>query len=231
MPQGPSPLKSLPESLHSTPESPVSQPSTTPPDSENPPEQGLLSPAQRQSLAQAQKELKKILKAVRVATFNATTSLVLAAISLLFAWLSIESLLIGLGLAAIAWIEFRGRKLLNQLHPAGLRLLAWNQFALLGLITLYCLWAIYQSWASGNRAEEYSQYFQGNPELESMLVPLLDLEKTLSIVLYCCVIGASVIVQGLTALYYFRRLRMLEGYLKLTPAWILDLQRHLNMTA
>ena len=42
---------------------------------------------------------------------------------------------------------------------------------------------------------------------------------------YCLVIMATVIFQGLNARYYYRRVERLEEHVHRTPSWALDLQR------
>ena len=59
-----------------------------------------------------------------------------------------------------------------------------------------------------------------------MLGPVVDLHVTLTLAVYGTVVVVGVIFQGLNALYYFNRGKLLEVYLRQTPAWIVQLQRH-----
>jgi hypothetical protein len=54
---------------------------------------------------------------------------------------------------------------------------------------------------------------------------LPDLLKMLSVIIYGSVIVATVIFQGLNALYYFSRAKILQAYLNETPPWIIEVQR------
>jgi hypothetical protein len=53
-----------------------------------------------------------------------------------------------------------------------------------------------------------------------------NLYKTLAVAAYGALIAGSVIFQGLNALYYFTRARILRGYLEQTPPWVVELLRH-----
>ncbi|MGD9636031.1 MAG: hypothetical protein AB7G28_25405 [Pirellulales bacterium] len=194
---------------------PVVMPPTDPP----------LSASHHQALAAASGRAEPIRRACRVATFNAWTTAVLAALSAPFALFSLAGLAVFAGLAAVAWNEFRGRERLRQFDPAGASILGWNQLGLLALITVYCLWAIYSNlWGS----ESIDAQLRANPELKAAfgsLDGLSQMVEPIVLAFYGLVIALSTLFQGGNALYYFTRRKYVETYVRETPEWVIDLQR------
>jgi hypothetical protein len=177
------------------------------------------------ALAAAKPRLKKVRTAVRVATFNGWTIGVLAALSVPFAFYSVEGMLIALGLAIVAYLEFRGRRGLRQFDPSAAALLGWNQIGLLTLITAYCLWAL---WGALSGPGPLATEIKAQPELGEALgsVEGVDsLYKGIAIAFYGMVILLSLIFQGLNAVYYFTRRKHIVACLRDTPEWVLDLER------
>jgi ABC-type proline/glycine betaine transport system permease subunit len=182
-----------------------------------------------QALAKANQRAGKLRSAATVAFFNGTC---LAVFSILaFLWLVAAAafgefdwvaLVMGAGLGILARNEYRGRGLLRQFDPRAPRLLGFNQLALLGLIVAYAAWMMAVSaFGSGPYDEEIRQH----PRLAEMLGNIGDLHKTLSLVVYGTVIAVTVVFQGLNALYYFTRAKVLRSYIEKTPDWVVDLQR------
>lgn len=190
-----------------------------------PPTDPPLSETHHRALAAARERAEPVRRAVRVATFNAWTTAVLAALSAPFALFGVAGLVIFVGLAAIAWNEFRGRRRLQDFDPAGASILGWNQLGLLALITVYCLWAIYSNlWGS----ESIDAQLRANPELGAAvgsLGGLAELVEPIVLAFYGLVIALSAVFQGGNALYYFSRRKCVETYVRETPAWVHDLQR------
>ena len=164
----------------------------------------------------ADERLGKVLKAGRLATFNAWTLAAFGALSLLFAFGSVTALIVGAALLLLAWIEFRGRAALRRLEPGGLRLLGWNQIALFVLLAAYCLRSIHVLRTRPPEQLETAAALAGLPF--RALVTLL-------VVTYVAVIVVSLVVQGLFAAYYWSRGRLLVEHLEETPAPALDRQR------
>jgi hypothetical protein len=185
-----------------------------------------LSPEHYGALAAAKPRLKKVRAAIRVATFNAWTIGVLAALSVPFAFFSIEGMLMALGLCIIAYIEFRGRRGLLQYDPSAATLLGWNQVGLLTLITAYCLWVL---WAALRGPGPLATELQAQPELGEALGSVEEIDslyRGVAVVFYGMVILLSLIFQGLTAVYYFTRHKHIVACLLNTPEWVLDLERN-----
>jgi len=176
---------------------------------------GPLSPAQQQELALANARAQKILAATKVATFNGWTIGAFAATTLLFALFSLTALVIGVGMAVVARNEFRGRGLLRRFDAHGPQLLGRNQVGFMTLIIGYCVWSIYGTLTNPIPLEE----------LEAVLGAPAELITNFAVAVYAVVIVLTLLFQGLNARYYFARIKLLQGYLEETPAWIIDLQR------
>ena len=185
------------------------------------PTDGPLTPEHMQELALAKQRSRKLLKAVKVATFNGWCAAIFAACALPFAPFSATALVMAVGLAAVAWNEFRGRRLLRSFDPRGPRVLGWNQLGFMGLLIGYSLWSIYSSLGAGGAYESY----MSDPQLGPMLESFSGLYRTITIAVYGGVIAGALIFQGLTARYYFARCKHLQAYLDETPDWVVELQR------
>ena len=133
---------------------------------------------------------------------------------------SFAGLVIGAGLLAFAWNEFRGRALLRGLDAEGPRALARNQLGLIGGVALYCVWSSYNVW--GNRSGELAQ-------LEAALGIAGDDVARLTVLVYGIVFVLTAIVLGFTARYYLIRARRLEEYRAETPDWVIDIQRSMSL--
>ena len=127
-----------------------------------------------------------------------------------FALFSVTALVMCLALAVVAYNEFRGRKLLDGFEPSGPRTLGWNQLLLMGVLIGYSVWNIY---LAETGPSPYAEQVEATPELGSMLGSIDDLYKTVTLTVYGSLIAASLIFQGLNALYYFSRQKHLQSFL------------------
>jgi hypothetical protein len=190
----------------------------------NPP----LDQSHHRALEAASRRSKPIRKAARVAAFNGWTTAVVALLSAPFACFGLVGLAVFSGLSAATWNEFRGRRRLVAFDPRGATILGWNQLGLLLMIALYCGWSLYHGLAGAGSLEAQ---LAANPDLKDAVGSLEGLEglehlyRTIVVAIYGSVILLSVIFQGANAIYYFTRRRLIENYLRETPAWVLDLQR------
>ncbi len=157
-------------------------------------------------MAEQERSARKVLSAAKLAAFNGWALGISAALSLLFALSSGTALVVGAGLAIVAWNELRGRKLLLRFDPRGPRLLGWNQLGLMGLLVAYCLWSIYVGLTGTS------------PELDALIKQLGplpgssdDLKRTLTLAVYGGVIIGTIIFQGLNGLYYFTRTKHVQA--------------------
>ena len=176
-----------------------------------------LTPAQQQELRDAKERAASFLGSAKVAAFNGWTIGFFGAVSLLFGFFSLTSFLVGIGLAVVARNELVGCKRVRALDASGLELLWRNQIGLIALIVAYCAWSM------------YSTVSVPDPEMAE-LTELIgsgtdELVRSLTLTLYASVIVATVIFQGLNARYYFVRVARMQDYLRLTPPWVLEVQR------
>lgn len=184
-----------------------------------------LNESQRRDLTAGRERARWVRRAASVAGFNGWTIGVLAALSAPFALFSLSGAVLTAGMAAVAYVEFRGRRGLRRFDPSAATLLGYNQLGLLALISGYCVWAM----ASGlGEASSLPAQLAARPELRDVLGPTDTLEATLRVAVvafYGVVILLSVVFQGGNAWYYFTRRRVVEEYLRETPDWVVDLQR------
>lgn len=183
-----------------------------------------LTADQRNELSSAKQSAKKIRSAARVASFNGWSLGIAAAVSAPFALFSVIGLLMAVGLAVLSFNEFRGRTRLLRFDPSATQLLGWNQLALLVMIVSYCLWMLYAGLAGES---SFMAELEAQPELQAALGSMDEmgeLYSSLVVALYGSVIAATVVFQGLNALYYFSRRKYVEAYVHDTPEWVRDVQ-------
>jgi len=196
---------------------------------------GPLTADHMQQLATADVRARKLRKAASVAKFNGYTIAVFSVFSLMWGlgelasdgfnplkldWLTFT---IGAGLGAIAWNELRGRKLLTRFDPRAARLLGLNQVGLMVLIVAYAAWMLYQT-ATG-QTELDQAIRQHGLGASDIAVSIIALAKLLTELVYELLIALTIIFQGLNAVYYFTRAKLLRSYVAETPAWVIELQR------
>jgi hypothetical protein len=173
-------------------------------------------------LRDAKARRKKIDRAGSVATFNGWSTGVFAVISLPFALFSVSGFLMCLGLAVVAYHEFKGRALLRSLDLRGPRVLGYNQIGFGVLIVAYCLWSMFLA-VTG--PDPYAQYMDADPALADMLGGLSEVYVFGSLIVYGFAIVLTVPYQTFMAWYYFGRAKHLSKYLSETPDWVAQAQR------
>ena len=67
------------------------------------------------------------------------------------------------------------------------------------------------------------------PKLKAMFGSIAKLRRLLALGIYGGLILATVVFQGLTAGYYFSRVRHVRDYVRQTPPWVVDLQRRMGL--
>lgn len=176
-----------------------------------------LTPEQQQELHDAKERAGSFMGAAKVAAFNGWTIGFFAVVSILFGLFSLTGLIVGIGLAAVARNELVGRRRIRDLDAGGLELLWRNQIGLMALIIVYCVWSMYRAVAAPDPQIA---------EMSEILGPDTgDLIQSLTLTLYGAVIAATAVFQGLNARYYFVRIDRLQEYLRVTPPWVVELQR------
>jgi hypothetical protein len=162
---------------------------------------------------------RKVRGAARLAAFTGWTLLAFGVLSFLLTFFSLTGVLVGCALGAVGWNELEGRKLVLHFRPEGPRRLARNQLWFLGVIVLYCLWAIYKSW------------FHPLPEA-AQVEDLLELGPgfvaTATSAFYGLVMVVGVAYQLGMHRYHKARVRMVEEYVAETPPWVIEVERVLR---
>ena len=182
---------------------------------------------------QAGERARKIKRAAAVAGFHGWTAAVAAALALLSGFWSVAALVLGLGLAAAAYFELRGRRMLLAFDGRGPRQLALNQALVAGSVAVYCLWQIWDAARAPATSPEMSQLL-ADPAFNELMPNSSEFAASaaegifaIKVGLYGLVIVLTGIYQGLTALYYLSRAKLLAEHRRLTPPWIADIQRRL----
>jgi len=185
-----------------------------------------LTPEQLQAIGEARQRGRKITRATSVATISGWSMAVFAFMTL-FIWLisgdfSLVALLLGIGLAVVAYVELRGAKRLRQLDDTAPRLLGFNQIGLGVMVSLYCCWGMWQAVAGPS---PYDAYLAQSGATAEMMGQIDHLNRAITGAVYAALLCMSVIAQGCTALYYFSRRRHMVRYLSETPDWVVETLR------
>lgn len=206
---------------------------TDPPPSYNAPPGGAGEPGEPggpldeqhyEQLRNAKSRRVKIDRAIGVASFNGWSIGVFAALSALFLLLSFDllGLLITLGLGAVAYHEFKGRRMLRALNVSGPRLLGFNQIGFGVVVVAYCAWTLIAELAGPGA---YAQTIEEHPELAEILGSTEGLYRMVVVLVYGTAIALTIPYQALMAWYYFSRSKHMETYISQTPGWVTDLER------
>jgi hypothetical protein len=184
----------------------------------------LPTPAEvQQQLTAARQAAKKIRRAAAVATTDAWTIAIFAALSLVCGLSGdISGVLLGLAMGVVAYVEFTSASRLRRLDPSAIRRLGYNQFALAGVLIVYALWSLYAA-ASGGGLLAGLNVSEVGLGVNSQQVA--DLGPLLNDAMYGTLIVVAIFGQGSTAWYYFSRGKHLRRYVAETPPWIIEMQR------
>ena len=191
-------------------------------------EPSLLSAEQQQQIAAARRRARKVRRAAGVATFDAWTTSVFAGFSLLFAAVSLAfgdfswlALLVGSGMAVVAYNSFGGARRLRHYDIRAPRRLALNQMLFAAIIIAYCLWRIVAVTTGPGLLEQHPEL--ADPQVQAMLTSTYGIDLTiLALVIYGAVICGTILAQGGAALYYFTRTRHVRTFREQTPPWVLE---------
>lgn len=192
-----------------------------------------LSPEQLASFEKANRCVKKLRRAESAAMADGIITSLCALLSISCLGFGVVNAVIGVALAVVAVNSFRGVARLKRFDPSALRLLAINQIFFASAIVAY---ALYQSWlvavGGSELVNEVMTQLGGGPDSADLMRAagwdpnqFRHTVVNLAYGLYAALIVGTIVVQGLTALYYARRERQLRQYLVETPAWVVELQR------
>jgi len=158
---------------------------------------------------------RKVFRAASVASFSGWTTGLFAALTILFGLTDPASLILGIGMGAVAFNEFRGAAMLRRFDLKGPTHLAIGQLALGVLIFGYAAWRLADTVLSRSAAGS------GDPQVDAMLADMnVDgVVRAISAAIYAGVAVVGLAVPGLTAVYYRSRARHVREFLAQTPDW------------
>ncbi len=178
-----------------------------------------LTAEQIYAIEAARGRMKKIRRAVAVARFDAYSLAFFAVVTLLFGYSSPSAIFVGLGLGAVAFVELRATPMLLQLEPRAAVILGWNQVALMAVLILYSLWNLLVPPVAPPMDADTKE------ALKSVGMDITDMVSQANHLFYTVLIALSVAFQGYSAIFHFRRKKLIEEYLIETPDWISHMQR------
>jgi hypothetical protein len=185
---------------------------------------------QQQQIVAARVRAGKVRRSVRVAWFDAVCTALCAATTLMAGVVmsfDLLSLLIGLAMAGVAYNSFRGAGELQRYEIKGAKRLGWNQIAFCTIICAYCVVMIISGLLQTEPIiQDIADYYSEIASLTGQQANVQDVEQLTKIIyfaLFGAVIVTSILVQGLTALYYFTRARHIRGFTEKTPPWVIEL--------
>jgi hypothetical protein len=189
-----------------------------------------LDEAQLATLAKTREAKRKLRFAGLIALSNVIGLGLCGVVALGFGLLELSLSPIGLVMLVLAWNEQRGRISLLAGDPSAPRRLAQNQIALLLAVLVYCAYSAYVAWTGPSLLDTV---LRDVPELPDALgegtfgagtsmAELSDWGRVVAVCVYAAVAVGSLLVQGLTALYY-RSLRSNVETFAASPAWAREL--------
>jgi hypothetical protein len=185
-----------------------------------------LDEAQLSTLAQTRAVRRKLRLANFIAGSNVLGLGVCAIFSVAFGLLDVSLSPIGLALGILAWNEERGRRQLLAADVRAPRRLAINQVALFIAVLMYCGYSAYVAFTGPNIMDavlsthpEFSEVLgEGTALGGTSSDELRQWGRTVALLVYGAIAAGSLLVQGLTALYY-RSLQPTVETLAAAPPW------------
>ncbi|GEM_PF-1167403 len=187
----------------------------------------ILTPEHLEQLAAARKLGGGLHRAVIVGKVDGWTIGIFGVITLIFSVGSgigsISGMVLGAGMAIIAFYQIRAADALRRLDEKAPAALARNQVILGILLVAYGAISLWQ--ASVNPAMLSSSMGGMDPETKELLAPYDQLARSFAIAIYTGVIAAGIIGPALTAAYYHAQRKRVAACRLGTPPWILELQQ------
>ena len=174
----------------------------------------------------ARNAAKKIRRVATVATGDAWTIAIFAALSFICGLTSgVSGILMGVAMGVVAYVEFTGASRVRRLDASATRTLGYNQLALAGVLIIYALWNLFATSSSGLSAEINSQLGSMGGSGMGVAKEAQDIGQLVNNLVYGSLIAIAIFAQGGTALYYFSREKHITQYVQTTPPWIIEMQR------
>jgi hypothetical protein len=185
-----------------------------------------LDEAQLSTLAETRETVRKLRFGRGIALSNVIGLGVFGVLSLLIGVLDMSLSPIGVALVGLAWNEERGRRGLIEGDARAPRRLAINQVLLFVCVLAYCGYNAYAAWTGPSVLDAV---LRDHPDLPDALGDaasqagtsmdeLSQWGRNISLIVYGAVAAGSLLVQGLTLLYYLS-LRPTLATLAAAPPW------------
>jgi len=178
---------------------------------------------------------RKVKRAAGTARGSAIVTLVigLAALPFVVVSPSFSGLVVVAGILVVGVREWKGYGKMRRAEAGAASYLGWNQVALVGVITFYCLFQM----ASFSTEEVKSAAI--SPEARSLLAVMpgmaADMDRMIERLapyvvygFYSLVMLVSVLAQGAMAVYYFSRRKYVETFNRQTPEWVRQVFREVE---
>ncbi len=177
-----------------------------------------------QDIATARQRAAKLRRAISVAKFDAWGVAFFGGLTFLASLVSFSlvGIALGMGMAIVAYVEFKGIERLRQLDPEAATTLGRNQLFFGGMLLLYAIYSLFSIY------HDNAPPFGGaisSADAAAIGVDVTSITRMIGLLVYGTLAVVAITVQGGTALYYFSRRRYIEEYARQTPQWILDAQR------
>src|SRR3954465_5233733 len=149
-----------------------------------------LTPQQMRELTEARAAHKYVRGPVAVPTFDGWTIAAFAILSCLCGIGDIPSMVVGLALGGLAYIELRGAAQLRRLEESAPRRLGFNQILLGTLLAIYSIWQIYNEL---HGPSPFNVLSQADPHMGKKFQ---DMAHSLTVAVYGCLIIFAIVAQG-----------------------------------
>ncbi|MGB3193875.1 MAG: hypothetical protein WBC39_01115 [Phycisphaerae bacterium] len=170
---------------------------------------------------------RKVKRAAGTARGSAIVTLVIGLLALPFVVVSpsFSGLVVVAGILVVGVREWKGYGKMRRAEAGAASYLGWNQVALVGVITFYCLFQM------GSFSLEEVKSAAISPEVRSQLAAMPGMAADIDRMIerwapyavygfYSLVILVSALAQGMTAVYYFSRRKYVETFNRQTPEWV-----------
>ena len=181
-----------------------------------------LSPEQLHALNVGQTLYRPIGRAVSYARFDGWSVAVFAILTGGCGITSPTTLILGVGMGAVAWYELRQASRVASADRSAPKRLALNLLALSALLVGYAVVRLFQGIDAGELAMIRGQLAAADPAMADMVESMATL---ISRLVYGTLIVVSICLQGGTALFYHSRRKAVEAYLRGTPEWVRTINR------
>jgi len=177
----------------------------------------------------------KVKRAAGTARSSAIVTLAIGLAALLFVLVSpsFSGLVVVAGILVVGVREWKGYGKMRRAEAGAAPYLGWNQVALVGVITFYCLFQM----ATFSLEEVKSAAI--SPEARAQLAAMPGMAADIDRMIerwapyavygfYSLLILVRALAQGAMALYYFSRRKALETFNRQTPEWVRQIFREVE---